>query len=117
MAASGFSPDLEACGGFFPRASAEAARRPSLAYEQTLIVWDEAKKTLKYHYFTTAGFTTEGTITVEGTILVTHEKVAGSAGGVTEVRGRSEMKPDGTFLVKTEYLKEGSWVPARETAS
>lgn len=43
MAASGFSPDLEACGGFFPRASAEAARRPSLSYEQTLIVWDEAK--------------------------------------------------------------------------
>jgi hypothetical protein len=82
---------------------------------ETLMIWDETKKTLKYHYFTTAGFTTEGTITVEGAVLVTLEKVSGAAGGVTEVRGRSEMKPDGTFLVKTEYLKEGAWVPARET--
>ena len=82
---------------------------------ETLMIWDEAKKTLKYHYFTTAGFTTEGTITFDGAVLVTHEKVSGSAGGVTEVRGRTEMKPDGSFLVKTEYLKEGTWVPARET--
>ena len=34
----------EACGGFFSRASLEASRRPSLAYEQALIVWDEAKQ-------------------------------------------------------------------------
>lgn len=82
---------------------------------ETLMIWDEKKKTLKYHYFTTAGFTTEGTLSVEGSVLVTHETVAGGAGGVTEVRGRNEMKPDGTFLVKTEYLKEGAWVPGRET--
>lgn len=39
------TPSLaEACGGFFSRANLEATRRPSLAYEQTLIVFDEAKQ-------------------------------------------------------------------------
>ncbi|HMJ13900.1 MAG TPA: DUF2330 domain-containing protein [Polyangiaceae bacterium] len=32
--------DALACGGFFSRAATEGARRPSLAYEQTLIVFD-----------------------------------------------------------------------------
>lgn len=38
------APVAEACGGFFSRASLEAGRRPSLAYEQSLIVFDEAKQ-------------------------------------------------------------------------
>jgi hypothetical protein len=33
---------------------------------------------------------------------------------VTEVRGTSELLPDGAFRVKTEYLKAGEWQPGRE---
>jgi hypothetical protein len=36
--------DAAACGGFFRRASLSEDRVPSLAYEQTLIVFDEAKQ-------------------------------------------------------------------------
>src|SRR5262245_1813871 len=34
----------DACGGFFSRAAIEGQRRPSLAYEQTLIVFDAEKR-------------------------------------------------------------------------
>lgn len=81
---------------------------------ESLVVWDDLKKSLKYHYFTTAGFTTEGTITMEGNVMVSRETVTGSKEGITEVRGRNEIRPDGTLFVKTEYLKNGEWVPGRE---
>ncbi len=38
-----FAPRAEACGGFFSRA-VEGVRRPSLAYEQALIVFDATKR-------------------------------------------------------------------------
>jgi hypothetical protein len=37
-------PDARACGGFFSAKAAEGARRPSLAYEQALIVFDARAK-------------------------------------------------------------------------
>jgi hypothetical protein len=37
-------PEARACGGFFSRAALESDRRPSLAYEQTLIVFDAEKQ-------------------------------------------------------------------------
>ena len=43
-----------------------------------------------------------------------HELVKGNANGITEVRGQIEMRPDGTFSQKTEFLKEGKWMPGRE---
>ena len=43
LAMPSFAPRAEACGGFFSRA-AEGTRRPSLAYEQMLIVFDAAKR-------------------------------------------------------------------------
>ena len=50
----------------------------------------------------------------EGGKMMTNEKVTGSAGGVTEVRGTAEITADGTFRMKTEYLKEGKWQPGRD---
>lgn len=32
---------------------------------ETIALWDEAKKSVIYHYFTTAGFTTNGTIDLQ----------------------------------------------------
>ena len=81
---------------------------------ESIVMWDEKKQAVTYHYFTTGGFTTTGTMTFKDGKVLTHEVVTGSAGGVTEVRGTSEMRPDGTFQVKTEYLKGADWVPGRE---
>jgi hypothetical protein len=83
---------------------------------ETLFVWDEKKKAVAYYYFTTAGFMTIGTLTVKDAKIITSESVSGSADGVTEVRGTSEIRTDGTFYVKTEYLKNGQWVPGHEVA-
>lgn len=81
---------------------------------ETIITWDAAKKAVVYHYFTTAGFTTNGTMTFDGGKVLTNEKVSGNAGGVAEVRGTGEMTGDGTFRMKTEYLKDGKWQPGRD---
>ena len=81
---------------------------------ETIVTWDDAKKSVVYHYFTTAGFMTTGTMTFEGGKVLTNEKVAGNAGGVTEVRGTAEITPEGTFRMKTEYHKEGKWQPGRD---
>ena len=81
---------------------------------ETIATWDEKKKSIVYQYFTTAGFSTTGTIKAEDGKIITHEIVTGNAGGVTEVRGTAEIKPDGTYRIKTEYLKDGKWEPARD---
>ena len=83
---------------------------------ETIVTWDAAKKSLVYHYFTTAGFTTTGTMAFDGGRMVTNEKVSGNAGGVSEVRGTGEIASDGTFRMKTEYLKDGKWQPGRDAA-
>ena len=82
---------------------------------ETIVTWDAAKKAVVYHYFTTAGFTTNGTMTFDAGKVMTNEKVSGNAGGVAEVRGTGEITGDGTFRMKTEYLKDGKWQPGRDT--
>jgi hypothetical protein len=82
---------------------------------ETIFMWDEAKQEVRFHYFTTAGFMTTGAITFKDDKWITHETVSGNAGGITEVRGTSEMLPDGTLRVTTEYLKGDKWEPGRET--
>ena len=81
---------------------------------ETLIMWDEAQKTLVYHYFTTAGHDTAGTMEIKDGKFITREKVTGNAGGVTEVRATSEFLPDGSFHLKAEYCKDGEWSPGHE---
>jgi hypothetical protein len=48
---------------------------------ETFVTWDAEKKSLVYHYFTTAGFMTKGTMRVDGKKLECHEHVTGSANG------------------------------------
>jgi hypothetical protein len=81
---------------------------------ESFIVWDEKKQSLVYFYFTTAGFYTNGTFRSEAGALVSHETVTGTIDGITEVKGTSRLLPDGSLHVKTEYLKEGKWVPGRD---
>ena len=81
---------------------------------ETIILRDDAQG-LIYFYFTTAGFYTRGTLTFEGSKIITHEVVTGNQGGIKEVKGISELLQDGRLWVRTEYLQNGSWVPGRET--
>ena len=81
---------------------------------ESIVRWDEAKQQVVYHYFTTAGFSTTGTMQFEGKKILSHEVVSGSSEGVTETRGVSQLLPDGGLQVKSEYLKNGTWVPGHE---
>jgi len=81
---------------------------------ETIFMWDEKKQAVSFHYFTTAGFMTVGTVNFKENKLITHEVVSGSSGGVTEVKATSEFLADGGFRVTTEHLKEGKWQPGRE---
>src|SRR5689334_21090812 len=53
---------------------------------EVIVTWDAEKNAVTYHYFTTAGFRTVGTMKFEDGKVKAHETVTGSAGGVTEVR-------------------------------
>jgi hypothetical protein len=82
---------------------------------ETLITWDESKKSIVYHYFTTAGFQTKGTMKVTGKRLGCHEIVSGSnAESATEVKSTMEIQEDGTMQSSAKYLKNGEWVPGHE---
>ena len=81
---------------------------------EIIFMWNQEKKVVAYQYFTTAGFITAGTMIFENGKFITHEIVSGNA-GVTEVKGTSELQADGSFVVKTEHLKDGKWEPGRET--
>ena len=81
---------------------------------ESIIRWDPERKSLVYHYFTTAGFMTEGTMTVKDGKMSSREVVKGAAQGVEEVRSTSEIRADGTLVSKSEYLKAGKWEPGHE---
>ncbi len=81
---------------------------------ETIIVWNVITERLEFHYFTTAGFFTRGTIRFEEGAMVTHEVVLGNPNGVTQVRGRTEIRPDGRMETKSMFLKDGAWVEGHE---
>ena len=81
---------------------------------ETIVMWDSERKQLRSWYFTTAGFHTEGSFTIEGSRLISTEKVTGNDNGITEVRATSELNADGTLSVKSEYLAKGAWVPGHQ---
>jgi hypothetical protein len=81
---------------------------------ETIFTWNEKEQKVVFHYFTTAGFTTSGSVQTKEGKLLTHEIVAGSSGGVTEVRATSEIRSDGKLHVKSEHLKNGQWEPGHE---
>ena len=81
---------------------------------EVIVRWDEEKQAVCYYYFTTDTFWTEGTMSFKDGKIASHEIVKGKAEGITEVRATIEMHPDGTYLQKSEYLKDGKWSPGRE---
>lgn len=80
---------------------------------ESIIRWDNASKKIAYHYFTTAGFMTMGTLTVETNRFTAVEQVVGSS-DVTEVRSVTELRADGSMLSTAEYRKDGKVTGSRE---
>lgn len=76
---------------------------------ESMLVWDEGRESIVYGYFTTADFYTTGTMKTEKGKLVTHEKVGGKVGTVTEVKAVFTLNEDGTLHFKSEHMKNGSW--------
>lgn len=82
---------------------------------ESIILWDDQKKSLVYYYFTTAGFYTHGTMTLETNKFTFHEYVVGYEGSsVTEAKGTGEFTADGKLINKSQYLKNGKWVDGHE---
>ena len=81
---------------------------------ESIMMWDAKAENLTFWYFTTAGFHTTGTLQFEGKKWITTEKVSGNANGVTEVKATSEPMPDGGYITKSEYFKDGKWEPGNE---
>ena len=81
---------------------------------ETIFRWDEVKNSVTYHYFTTAGFMTTGTLSNADGKTVTHEVVSGTSQGISEVKSTSSILPNGNYHITTEYLKNGEWEPGRD---
>ncbi|MDZ7335105.1 MAG: hypothetical protein ONB32_08085 [candidate division KSB1 bacterium] len=81
---------------------------------ETIIMWDKEKEKLVFFYFTTAGFYTTGTFTLEGDRFISHEMVTGNQNGITEVKATGELLPDGRMHSKSQYLQNGKWVDGHE---
>jgi len=77
---------------------------------ETIVFWDKPRQTLIYHYFTTAGFHTQGTITTSPTGMVAEEAVEGHP-SITRVRSTGTFNPDGTLTSRADYLDGGKWRP------
>lgn len=78
---------------------------------ETIFRWDASKKSVVFHYFTTAGFMTTGTVTVRGTGWTSHEVVQGGETSIKEVKAETQPLEDGSLQVSTRLLKDGEWVP------
>jgi hypothetical protein len=81
---------------------------------ESLIRWDNEKNQITYHYFSTAGFHNAGVMTFADNKLTAIEQVFGNTNGVTEVRSTYELRPDGTLLNRSQYLKNGTPAGDRE---
>lgn len=81
---------------------------------ETMIFWDKATNALIYHYFTTAGFHTQGTMVAEAPgRLVAEEAVSGHP-TITRVRSVSVLDAGGSMSVSSEYLDGGTWKPGHK---
>lgn len=72
---------------------------------ESIIFYDQSVKKIRYYYFTTAGFYTEGSATFDGNRFISSEQVTGNANGITEVRAIAHFDDNGDLSMESEYLK------------
>lgn len=72
---------------------------------ETLFFFDKNQSSVRFYYFTTAGFYTEGSVSFEGDTLVSTEAVNGEASGITSVVSKAQLNHKGVMTVDSTYLK------------
>ncbi len=77
---------------------------------ETIFRYDKSKKSIVYHYFTTAGFMTVGELSMDGKTFVAHETIQGAGAAVSEVESTTVIQPNGTLSVTTKMLRNGEWI-------
>lgn len=65
-----------------------------------------------FHYFTTGGFHTTGTMTVSAPGVLTIDETVHGASTIQRLRSRAEMGADGTYRVRSLTERDGAWVEA-----
>jgi len=84
---------------------------------RTIYFWDReaagGEGAIIYHYFTTAGFHTQGTAYWEDGAFHATEAVEGHP-TITEVRATMTPDGEGGWNSTSEYLDSGEWVPGHE---
>jgi hypothetical protein len=81
---------------------------------ETIIRWDASAEKIQYHYFTTAGFMTKGTMTIENDKLLCEEEPIPAFNGITRIKAVMRKVDGKKMHVKSEHLKDGSWTPGHE---
>jgi len=78
---------------------------------ETILFYDKKQQSLAYYYFTTAGFYTHGTMSIDPKtqVLTAEETVENNANGITKVRSTSRLSAT-TLTTSSEYLQQGKWV-------
>lgn len=72
---------------------------------ESIIFYDKQQKTLRFYYFTTADFYTQGEARFDGETFVSTEQVTGHADGITAVVARAYFAKDGSLTVESDYMK------------
>lgn len=77
---------------------------------ETIFRYDKSKKSIVYHYFTTAGFMTVGELSMDGKTFVAHETIQGAGAAVSEVESTTVIQPNGELSVTTKMLRDSEWI-------
>lgn len=80
---------------------------------ETLIYPDQSTDSLAFVYVTTAGFRTEGLITLNDDGTWTAEEAVLGHESITKVRSTGRIRGDGALLSNASYFDNGEWVPGR----
>lgn len=77
---------------------------------ETLIFRDRDSGDYIFHYFTTGGFHTAGTMTPVGPGTFEIEETVHGANGIEKLRSTGVLGPDGIYRVRSSTERDGRWV-------
>lgn len=81
---------------------------------ETIYQWDATAKRVSYRYWNTEGGVSNGTFTVEGSVLrAAEEEYLGADGSALRLRAAFTRVGETRYDVATEALVKGEWRPAR----
>ncbi len=72
---------------------------------ESIIFYDKTQQTLRFYYFTTAGFYTEGRSHFEDGKLISIETVKGNQDGITQVISTASLSPSGVLTMSSAFKK------------